>query len=216
MDARPPSHVSADFCDQRQGTPGFDPINRGQVNSRQLVEVAASIEARLIVLGRLAALGGWRRHLLRHPLQLLLYPYLVRAYDGGSPRAPCWIAHLYDHLDNSREWRTWFETQNLTPWALLEEALRREPTNDAARQELILVMARWLDDAIHEVPRGVLYGVNGATIDACQELLDVLDQFRALTRASGALRLWEDRIPEWELHFRGYADDLSHCDHHTN
>lgn len=154
---------------------------------------------------------------IRHSLAVKpLYPYLVRAYDGGSPRAPWWIAHLYYHLDNSREWRKWFETNNLTPWTLLEEALRREPTNDAARQELILVMAGWLNYAIHEVPSGVLYGVNGASIDECQELLDVLDQFRALTRASGALELWEDRIREWELHFRGYADYLSHRDQYTN
>ena len=121
---------------------------------------------------------------IRHSLSVkLLYPYLVQAYDGGSTRAPWWIAHLYYQLDNSREWRAWFETNSLTPWTLLEEALRRDATKDPARQALIAVVARWLDYAIHEVPTGVLFGVNGASIDECQRLLDVLDQFRELTRA---------------------------------
>ena len=154
---------------------------------------------------------------VRHSLGVkLLYPYLVRAYDGGSARVPWWLAHLYRQLDNSREWREWFGANSLSPWTLLEEALRRDPTNEPARQELIVEMARWLDYAIHEVPSGVLYGSNGASIDECQELLDVLDLFRELTRTSGALELYEDRIREWEFHFRGYMDYLSHRDQYTN
>ncbi len=154
---------------------------------------------------------------IRHSLSVkLLYPYLIQAYERGSTRAPWWIARLYNQLYNSREWRKWFEINNLSLWTLFEEALRREPTNEAARQELILAMARWFDYAIHAVPSGVLYGVNGASIDECQELLDELDQFRALTWASGTLELWEDRIREWEFHFRGYTDYLSNRDQYTN
>ncbi len=40
---------------------------------------------------------------IRHSLGVkLLYPYLVGAYDGGSTRAPWWLAHLYNQHNNSR------------------------------------------------------------------------------------------------------------------
>ncbi|MGK5444638.1 hypothetical protein ACSNN7_22825 [Micromonospora sp. URMC 105] len=36
---------------------------------------------------------------------------------------------------------------------------------------------QWLEYAVHELPAGVLWGVDGATPEQCAEMLDGLDEF---------------------------------------
>ncbi len=47
----PPADIGADFRDQRQGTPRFNPVNRGQVDARDAVQVRAGVEAWLVMFG---------------------------------------------------------------------------------------------------------------------------------------------------------------------
>jgi hypothetical protein len=63
--------------------------------------------------------------------------------------------------------------------------------------------------SLHELPAGVLYGMNGATQEECQLLLKDLARFEALARALGRLEQEAARIARWRRHFAGYADYLA-------
>jgi hypothetical protein len=74
---------------------------------------------------------------------------------------------------------------------LLREALRMDPRDEAAREDLCDHLAAWLRGCLHGLPTGPLYGVDGATLDYMDELDEV---FATLTAALCALHLtglWE-------------------------
>ena len=85
LGARPPTHVGADFADHRQRRGGLNPIDARQVYARELVEVGARIEARLVVLGGLPRFGRGRGRLHRDLVeagQILLNPLVTRRNLG--------------------------------------------------------------------------------------------------------------------------------------
>jgi hypothetical protein len=72
-----------------------------------------------------------------------------------------------------------------TERGLLREALRVDPSDVKARRGLIENEARYLQYTIHELPAGVLYGHNSASIEECSELLSQLAEFCEPRRRPG-------------------------------
>ena len=87
--------------------------------------------------------------------------------------------------------------------------MARDPSNLIVQRRIVEIMARQFNYSIHEVPAGVLYGLNGANIAECQELLEALSEFRQLAQNTGLLRDYEQRLHEWEFYFKAYADYLT-------
>ena len=71
-------------------------------------------------------------------------------------------------------------------------------------------MWQQLNYSIHEIPAGVLYGINGASIAECQALLEEVEEFRQLAHNTQLLQQYESHIQEWEYYFTAYADYLAH------
>jgi len=70
----------------------------------------------------------------------------------------------------------------------------------------------WLTDAVHELPAGVLDGADGATAEACEEMLVELEEFRSLCLRLGL----EDHlnfIEQCRWHFEHYPHYLSRSRH---
>ena len=93
-----------------------------------------------------------------------------------------------------------------TPRSLLAEAVRLDPTDDIARRRLIERDASYLEYTLHELPVGVLCGVDGASPNECEDLLapssaSSRDMWRLRDKKS-TTRSW---IHECECHYNAYA-----------
>ncbi len=154
---------------------------------------------------------------LRQPLiSEILAPCLAVLYSQNDIRAPYWIAFLYYHLHSLPARLLPVNFPELTENGFLREALRHDPGNQKARTRLIRVLASQLDYALHELPAGVLFGWNGATIEECREWLDSLENFRELVEKQGEGEKYAEAMHRWEFHFRGYADYLTHREQYRN
>ena len=82
----------------------------------------------------------------------------------------------------------------------------------ASDLESYFTYRNWIDGAVHELPSGVLWGANGATIAECAEMQEGLDEFEALCRR---LELTDhtDYIEACRWHFDHYPHYLSRRRH---
>lgn len=166
---------------------------------------------------------------IQYPLfEKLIAPYLVRHYWVREPWVARWIAFFVDWFYRSERCREMLGLIFLpSPLKAKERALRQalewRPEDDQARRQLddllnpkdpavrrakIGQMASGFDYAVHEVPSGVLYGIDGATVPQCQRLLEDLGTFRELVKQEMLLEAYADRIERWQAHFQGYQDYL--------
>jgi hypothetical protein len=139
----------------------------------------------------------------------MLAPYLITQYLAQSPAAPWWIAAFADQFNATPKYREELGVEYVSELVMLREAMTRNPANLAVQRRLLEVMAKLNDYSIHEVPSGVLYGPNGASIAECQEMLEDITEFRQLAQNTGLLQDYEQRIDNWEFYFKAYADYLT-------
>ncbi|MBN8628196.1 MAG: hypothetical protein J0M17_22180 [Planctomycetes bacterium] len=95
-----------------------------------------------------------------------------------------------------------------TPVGLLKEAIRIDPNDRIARNRLLEIWAPTFEYSLHELPAGVLYGHNGATIAECGELLEFLDEFRTYAAELEQPSRYSSLIADCDLHFRCYRSYL--------
>ena len=70
--------------------------------------------------------------------------------------------------------------------------------------------------SIHEVPAGVLYGIDGASPEQCRELEEELDEFCRLVEQEQLDQRFADLIRICRLHFRAYRDYLLNRERYGN
>jgi hypothetical protein len=154
---------------------------------------------------------------LRQPLFVeVLAPYLIAQYHAQSPAAPRWIAGLADWFNATPAYCEQLGLEYISEHVMLREALIGDPSNMAVQRRLIEIMAGQNDYSIHEVPAGVLYDSNGASIAECQELLEALAEFRQLAQNTGLLPEYERRLGTWEFYFTAYADYLTNTQQYND
>ncbi|MCB1641559.1 MAG: hypothetical protein KDI37_07490, partial [Xanthomonadales bacterium] len=108
---------------------------------------------------------------VRLPLfRAILFPELHAGMLGSEPGCARWLAGLAPLLYRSPECREMLPRSWQTEDGLLREALRQDPSDDVSRLRLIKNIAQQLEYSLHELPTGVLYGHDGASIAQCREL----------------------------------------------
>jgi hypothetical protein len=142
---------------------------------------------------------------VRLPLfRRVLLPALAEGVRRGEPGCARWLASFESLLINT-------PTDELAPElrttvGLLTEAVRLDPSDDVARRRLVDCHAEYLEYTLHELPSGVLYGQHFATVEQCDELLQLLDKFKEHVAATSQDARFVELIHDCELHFRAYAD----------
>src|SRR6476659_3461303 len=107
---------------------------------------------------------------IRRPLfERAVFPALLAGYQAGLPGSARWLAGLSQHLLHSPGCRETLPG-GATELGLLWAAVKHDPGDRRSRLRLIEKMADRLRYSIHEVPAGVLYGIDGASPEQCQEL----------------------------------------------
>ena len=128
----------------------------------------------------------------------------VRHGEPGAARTLACFGHLLVHglptdLPPALEARA----------GLLREAVRVDPGDVRALNLLVEDEARYFTFTLHELPSGVLYGMNGATCEQCAELLCAVDAFDELTRRIPGGARYGALIRECRFHYAHYAQYLN-------
>jgi hypothetical protein len=91
---------------------------------------------------------------------------------------------------------------------LIKRYLQHEPDDREVLLKKEALLHTALYNALHELPQGVLYGKDGATLDGCKELLELLEEYKSTCQ-----KLQIDRnadIRYYAMHFQGYQGYLLH------
>ena len=86
--------------------------------------------------------------------------------------------------------------------------MTQDPNDSRSRQQLIRIIANHLRYTLHELPAGVLFGTDGATVEQCDELLVELDEFRSLLAVEGGTVDYAPLMTKCDQHFRAYKQYL--------
>jgi hypothetical protein len=143
--------------------------------------------------------------LVRFPLfESVLLPALAEGVSRGEPGCARWLAHfdnLLLHVNPSS-----LPPSLRTASALLAEAVRSDPADHLARSRLVERHASYLEYTLHELPSGILYGKDGATTAECEELLQLLAEFRGHAAALPETGRYAALIDECTEHYNAYRD----------
>ena len=145
---------------------------------------------------------------IRFPLfRRVLLPVLAAGVRQGEPGCARWLAHFEPLLVHTPGSDLLEHLQ--TAHGLLREAARVDPTDELARRRLVRVRADYLEYTLHELPAGVLYDRDGATVGGCDELLSELAEFREHLAATGQAAEYGRLVAECDFHYRAYRDYLT-------
>ncbi len=149
---------------------------------------------------------------LREPLfASIIGPYLVSSYQNRDRNAGRWLSHFYSQFRNMPPAQRLIDLPDLpSPMELLMQAYRRDPDNIQTQDALIQYYAQQFAYTVHEVPSGVLYGHDGATVAECEEWQNNLALFQEAVQRRGLTEKYETAVRYWNFHFHGYADYLTH------
>lgn len=144
-----------------------------------------------------------------HPLfTQVLGPYILRQLPFNQPPFLRYYLAFYNQFITSPKLKTQLPSEFYNLFNLIEQALQQEPNHPFLVSFLIETYVRLFTDSIHEIPSGVLSGMNGATIEDCNDLLKNLEIFKKLITQQNQLILFQPLISRCQFYFQTYLDYL--------
>lgn len=154
---------------------------------------------------------------IRMPLfERAVFPALIAGHRRGLPGCSRWLAGLSQHLYRSRACLEHLSPDEQTEVGLLRAAVGQDPHDDASRGRLIKCLASRLRYSLHELPTGVLYGMDGATPDECLELERELEEFWGLVEGTNDEEACRELVEQCRLHFPAYRAFLLNREAYTS
>jgi hypothetical protein len=146
---------------------------------------------------------------LRTPLfRKVILPELAAGTLAGEPSCARLLAHFDQFLLRVGPGECALPEALCSRRGLLAEALRLEPSDSRARAALVEWDARYLVYTLHELPSGVLYGHDGASVDQCEELLQLLEEFKDHVSVLGRDDDFKALIADCAFHYQMYRQYL--------
>jgi hypothetical protein len=146
---------------------------------------------------------------VRRPLfERAVFPALLAGYRAGLPGCARWLAGLFDLLCRSKGCLGQLPEVERSEVGLLRAAMRHDSADQRSRRQLLGKLAARLRYSLHELPAGVLYGVDGTSPEECLELEQELDEFCQLAGVEGQEQRYREFIERCRFHFRAYRDYL--------
>ena len=142
---------------------------------------------------------------IRQPLfKNLIYPILSDKVEQSNVNAIKGLLKLNQHLVS---YQGYTKDTKYSSWKLLEKGLSISP-DDRQLLELYESKTReYLNYTLHEIPTGVLYGSDGATIEQCEELIKEAEKYELLCKK---LQLDKSElIQECKYYYPAYKNYLS-------
>jgi len=91
---------------------------------------------------------------------------------------------------------------------LLRAAIRQYASDRRSRLRLIDKIAYQLRYALHELPSGVLYGLDGASPEQCLQLEEELEEFCRFLSCEKMEERYAELVRDGRMHFRAYREYL--------
>jgi len=114
---------------------------------------------------------------IRQPLyKHLIYPILSAQVEQNNVDAIKGLLNLDQHLLH----QDYTKDTKYSSWTLLEKGLSISPDDRELLDLSEKKTKNYLEYTLHELPLGVLYGVNGATIEECKELIEEVEKYEVL------------------------------------
>jgi hypothetical protein len=147
---------------------------------------------------------------MRYPfLRDVIVPSLMRRLARQDATAARWAAWLMRRYSNTyRLWQELPDTQR-HPMGLLRMADTWAPGDVRVMESLAEMLSRRFHDSMHELPAGVLFGMNGADVAECAALLEELAHLERLWTRLGQMPLQAHQVASWRRIITCYADYLS-------
>jgi len=153
---------------------------------------------------------------IRAPLfEQVIFPILYEGFKLKEPNTARWLAGFSQNIYESKSVRNKLG-ENYAEIYFLRRALEHDPADKLAKQKLIVIAAQQLVYSIHEVPSGVLWGCDGASIEDCDELILSLADFQALVKDEPESEEYEQLINDCAFHYREYKSYLAQRDGHKS
>lgn len=109
-------------------------------------------------------------HRIRHEIyEQLIFPVLLDGYQRGDLWCLRWLIRTVSNIYTGKQ--LWEQIDRKTELALREELVARAPEDARARRELVDCFITMFRHNAHEWPWGILYGMDGASVSECAELL---------------------------------------------
>jgi len=154
---------------------------------------------------------------IRRPLfERAVFPALLAGFRTRLPGCARWLAGLFANVWRCPACREQLLPEETTEVGLLRAAVSHDPSDQQSRQRLIQKIADGLRYSVHEVPAGVLYGIDGASPEQCQELEEELDELCRLVGQEQLEQRYGQLIRTCRLHFRAYRDYLFNRDRYSS
>jgi hypothetical protein len=116
---------------------------------------------------------------IRHELyEQLIFPVLLQSYRASDGWGIRWLAATSQNLYRAKQ--LWAQLDFITEHGLLKQWSILEPESELARHALLEKMIEGFQYSEHEWPAGILYGMNGANLEQCQEIANAVTEARAL------------------------------------
>ena len=107
----------------------------------------------------------------------LIYPILSEQVEQNDISAIKGLLRLDQHL---LSYRGYTKDAKYSSWILLEKGLSISPDDRELLELSERTTRNYLIYTLHELPSGVLYGTNGATIKECEELIEEIGKYELL------------------------------------
>lgn len=148
---------------------------------------------------------------VRMPLfRSVIFPALHSHLIGGSGSAARILAGFSHLLCQSPECRALLPPPLQTEHGLILEAERRDASDLRSKHRLRAILRDRFNYSLHELPSGILYGQNGASVEQWAELLDELTGYASLCAEIGAEDADREIIDAASSYIPAYRDYLLH------
>jgi PAS domain-containing protein len=154
---------------------------------------------------------------VRMPLfRTVIFPALLADMQNSAPDAARLLAGFGQFLYKSPSCTDQLPQNRRSAFDLLQQAVQDDPKDSLAKKRLLSLMRSRFDYVLHELPAGVLYGDDGATIKECDQLLVELSDYERLAMELGGDNQDRELIADARFHIPAYRRYLLERGRHTN
>jgi hypothetical protein len=94
--------------------------------------------------------------------------------------------------------------KNYSSIETIKKGLLTDPNDIDLLKPLEAHISNYIDYSLHELPSGVLYGTNGATIEQCDELLEDIEEYKCICTKLSIDKT--DLITKAEFYYSSYKN----------
>lgn len=166
-------------------------INKSKLSPNEILEIIDYLTTKDITI---------RQQLYKH----LIYPVLSEQVEQNNVNAIKELLKLDQHLVS---YQGYTKDYTYSSWQLLEKALAISPNDNDLLELYERKTRKYLNYTLHEIPTGVLYGADGATIEECDDLIKEIEKYEIL--CSKLQRDESELIQECKYYYPAYKNYLS-------